>query len=129
MSSGINVLFDLDFQKLISKIWKQKPGILIVVDLFADTRRTKFFCRFNKPNTRKIWKTYEIGIVWSKYLKRSRSNLISYLKILATFYNGQKLFHLIINKKMGPMRFELMTFRLSVERSSQAELRAHDQII
>ncbi|SVB67224.1 uncharacterized protein METZ01_LOCUS220078, partial [marine metagenome] len=24
---------------------------------------------------------------------------------------------------VGPMRFELMTFRLSVERSSQAELR------
>ena len=27
-------------------------------------------------------------------------------------------------KKVGPMRFELMAFRLSVERSSQAELRA-----
>ena len=28
------------------------------------------------------------------------------------------------SKLMGPMRFELMAFRLSVERSSQAELRA-----
>ena len=37
MSSAINVLFDLDFQKLISKVWKQKPGILIVV-VFSQTQ-------------------------------------------------------------------------------------------
>jgi len=36
MSSVINVLFDLDFQKLIGKIWKQKPGVLIVV-VFSQT--------------------------------------------------------------------------------------------
>ncbi|KAF6245693.1 ArsR family transcriptional regulator [Nitrosopumilus sp. b2] len=36
MSSAINVLFDLDFQKLVGKIWKQKPGILIVL-VFSET--------------------------------------------------------------------------------------------
>ena len=36
MSSAINVLFDLDFQKLIGKIWKQKSGILIVA-VFSQT--------------------------------------------------------------------------------------------
>ena len=36
MSSAINVLFDLDFQKLIGKIWKQKPGILLIV-VFSQT--------------------------------------------------------------------------------------------
>ncbi len=36
MSSVINVLFDLDFQKLIGKIWKQKLGVLIVV-VFSQT--------------------------------------------------------------------------------------------
>ncbi len=30
MSTAINVLFDLDFQKLVGKIWKQKPGILVI---------------------------------------------------------------------------------------------------
>ena len=30
---------------------------------------------------------------------------------------------------MGPMRFELMAFRLSVERSSQAELRAPENFL
>ena len=48
MSSAINVLFDLDFQKLISKIWKQKPGILIVV-IFSQTEEgSELFCRFYK---------------------------------------------------------------------------------
>ena len=36
MSSAINVLFDLDFQKLIGKIWKQKIGVLLVV-IFSQT--------------------------------------------------------------------------------------------
>ena len=36
MSSSINVLFDLDLQKLIGKIWKQKPGILII-SVFSQT--------------------------------------------------------------------------------------------
>jgi len=36
MSSVINILFDIDFQKLIGKIWKQKPGILIVL-VFSET--------------------------------------------------------------------------------------------
>ena len=36
MSSAADVLFDLDFQKLIGKVWKQKPGIMIVM-VFSDT--------------------------------------------------------------------------------------------
>jgi len=36
MSSAINVLFDLDFQKLVGKIWKQKPGVLLIV-IFSQT--------------------------------------------------------------------------------------------
>ncbi|MDH3204627.1 MAG: ArsR family transcriptional regulator [Nitrosopumilus sp.] len=36
MSSAIDLLFDLDLQKLIGKIWKQKSGILIIV-IFSQT--------------------------------------------------------------------------------------------
>ena len=43
MSSAINVLFDLDFQKLVSKIWKQKSGILIVVVFSTSRERLNFF--------------------------------------------------------------------------------------
>lgn len=42
MSSAINVLFDLDFQKLVGKIWKQKSGILVVV-VFAKTTEDLIF--------------------------------------------------------------------------------------
>ncbi len=42
MSSTINVLFDLDFQKLLGKIWKQKPGVLIVV-VFSQTSESLIF--------------------------------------------------------------------------------------
>ena len=81
MSSAINVLFDLDFQKLIGKIWKQKPGILVVV-IFSQTEEgLNFFADSINPIKRKIWKTYEIGTLWKKYLKGPRSNLILYLKI------------------------------------------------
>lgn len=36
MSSAINVLFDLDLQKLIGKIWKQKSGLMIIA-VFSNT--------------------------------------------------------------------------------------------
>lgn len=36
MSSSIDVLFDLDLQKFLGKVWKQKTGIMIVV-VFSDT--------------------------------------------------------------------------------------------
>ena len=50
MSSAINVLFDLDFQKLVGKIWKQKSGILIIVVFSKTEEGSKLFCRFNKSN-------------------------------------------------------------------------------
>ncbi len=36
MSSSIDVLFDLDLQKFLGKVWKQKSGIMIVV-VFSDS--------------------------------------------------------------------------------------------
>ncbi len=36
MSSAIDVLFDLDLQKFLGKVWKQKNGIMIVL-VFSDT--------------------------------------------------------------------------------------------
>ena len=43
MSSSINVLFDLDFQKLINKVGKQKSGILIVIVFANSKERLTFF--------------------------------------------------------------------------------------
>ncbi len=43
MSSSINVLFDLDLQKLIGKIWKQKSGILVIVVFSQTDEGLRFF--------------------------------------------------------------------------------------
>ncbi|EGG41072.1 putative transcription regulator [Candidatus Nitrosarchaeum limnium SFB1] len=42
MSSAINVLFDLDLQKLIGKIWKQKSGVLLI-SVFSNTEEGLHF--------------------------------------------------------------------------------------
>lgn len=56
MSSAINVLFDLDFQKLVSKIWKQKSGIMIVVVFSTTKERLNFFADSINPIKDKIGK-------------------------------------------------------------------------
>lgn len=56
MSSAINVLFDLDFQKLVNKIWKQKSGILIVVVFSNSKERLTFFADSINPLKSKIGK-------------------------------------------------------------------------
>lgn len=43
MSSSINVLFDLDLQKLIGKIWKQKSGILVIAVFSQTDEGLRFF--------------------------------------------------------------------------------------
>jgi methanogenic corrinoid protein MtbC1 len=56
MSSAINVLFDLDFQKLVSKIWKQKSGLLIVVVFSTTKERLNFFADSINPIKAKMGK-------------------------------------------------------------------------
>lgn len=43
MSSAINVLLDLDLQKLIGKIWKQKSGIMVVIVFSNSEEGLNFF--------------------------------------------------------------------------------------
>jgi len=56
MSSAINVLFDLDFQKLVNKIWKQKSGVLIIVVFSNSKERLTFFADSINPLKPKIGK-------------------------------------------------------------------------
>ena len=78
MSSAINVLFDLDFQKLISKIWKQKPGILIVV-IFSQTQEAlNFFADSINPIREKSGKRMKL-VLCGQISKKTKikSDLIS----------------------------------------------------
>ena len=78
MSSSINVLFDLDFQKLIGKVWKQKPGILIVVVFSHTDEGLNFFADSINPIIAKSGKNMKLALC-GKVSKKSkiRADLIS----------------------------------------------------
>ena len=62
MSSVTNVLFDLDFQKLIGKVWKQKPGILIVVVFSQTDEGLNFFADSINPIKEKSGKHMRLAL-------------------------------------------------------------------
>ena len=62
MSSAINVLFDLDFQKLVGKIWKQKPGVLLIVIFSQTSEGLTFFADSINPNKKKSDKFMKLAL-------------------------------------------------------------------
>ena len=62
MSSAIDVLFDLDFQKLVGKIWKQKPGIMLVVIFSQTSEGLTFFADSINPNKQKSSKQIKLAL-------------------------------------------------------------------
>lgn len=78
MSSSINVLFDLDFQKLIGKIWKQKSGILIIVVFSKTDEGLNFFADSINPIIEKSGKHMKLALC-GKVSKKSKihADLIS----------------------------------------------------
>lgn len=73
MSSAIDVLFDLDFQKLIGKIWKQKPGILLVVVFSDSDEGLIFFANSINPIKDKSGKHMKLALC-GKMSKKSKIN-------------------------------------------------------
>jgi len=78
MSSAIDVLFDLDFQKLVGKIWKQKPGILLVVVFSQTSEGLTFFADSINPNKEKSNKLMKL-VLCGKVSKKTKitSDLLS----------------------------------------------------
>ena len=62
MSYAIDVLFDLDFQKLVRKIWKKKSGILLVVIFSQTTEGLSFFADSINPNKTKSDKQIKLAL-------------------------------------------------------------------
>lgn len=73
MSSAIDVLFDLDFQKLLGKIWKQKPGILLVVVFSQTDEGLIFFADSINPIKEKSGKNMKL-ILCGKVSKKTKIN-------------------------------------------------------
>lgn len=71
MSESINVLFEIDLQKLLRKIWKQKPGIMIIV-IFADTEEAlNFFANSVNSLKKKIGKNIKL-VLCGKINKKTK---------------------------------------------------------
>ena len=62
MSYAIDVLFDLDFQKLVGKIWKKKSGILLVVIFSQTSEGLSFFADSINPNKTKSDKQIKLAL-------------------------------------------------------------------
>jgi len=73
MSYAIDVLFDLDFQKLVGKIWKQKPGILLVVIFSQTSEGLTFFADSINPNIGKSGKQIKLALC-GKISKKTKIN-------------------------------------------------------
>lgn len=78
MSSAIDVLFDLDFQKLVGKIWKQKPGLLLVIIFSHSNEGLNFFANSINPIKEKSGKNMKL-VLCGKTSKKSKiqSDLLS----------------------------------------------------
>lgn len=62
MSSAINVLYDLDLQKMIGKIWKQKSGILIIVVFSKTEEGLNFFADSVNSVKEKLGKKIKLAL-------------------------------------------------------------------
>ena len=96
MSSAIDVLFDLDFQKLIGKVWKQKPGVLIVVVFSETDEGLNFFADSINPTKSKSGKRMKLILCGSASRKaKTESDLVTdkldeIIQWSQTVYQNQK---------------------------------------
>ena len=73
MSYAIDVLFDLDFQKLVRKIWKKKSGMLLVVIFSQTSEGLSFFADSINPNKTKSDKQIKLALC-GKISKKTKIN-------------------------------------------------------
>ena len=96
MSSAIDVLFDLDFQKLIGKVWKQKPGVLIVVVFSETDGGLNFFADSINPIKSKSGKRMKLVLCGNTFKKaKTESDLVTekldeIIQWSQTVYQNQK---------------------------------------
>ena len=78
MSSAVNILFDLDFQKLIGRIWKQKIGVLLVVIFSQTSEGLSFFADSINSNKKKSDRRIKLALCGSTSKKtKITSDLLS----------------------------------------------------
>lgn len=69
MSDAIDVMYDLDLQKFLTRIWKQKQGIMIVAIISATEDGMKFFSESVNSVKPKFGKNMHL-VIYSKSIKK-----------------------------------------------------------
>lgn len=77
MSDAIDVLYDLDLQKFITKIWKQKTGILVIAIFSATDEGTKFFSESANAIKPKFGKNLHIAVHSRAQKQNSKAEFVS----------------------------------------------------
>ncbi len=62
MSSAIDVMFDIDLQRFLNKIWPKREGIMIIIIFSSKEGEIKFFSRAVDTSTEKFGKNVRLAL-------------------------------------------------------------------
>jgi len=62
MSGAIDVMYDLDLQKFLTRVWKQKQGVMVVLIFSASEEAAKFFSESATSIKPKFGKNLHVGV-------------------------------------------------------------------
>src|SRR5574342_1040409 len=72
MSSAIAVMFDIDLQKFLNKIWTKKHGLMIIVIISSTESGSKFFSEAVNTSKTKFGKTLHL-VLCTKLAKKTKA--------------------------------------------------------
>lgn len=77
MSDSIDVMYDLDLQKFLGRVWKQKQGVMTVVVFSASGEGAKFFAESVLSVKPKFGKNLHLGVFSKAERKNIKAEFVS----------------------------------------------------
>ncbi len=71
MSSAIDVMFDIDLQRFLNKIWSKRDGVMIIVIFSSKESEIKFFSQAVRTSTEKFGKNLHLALC-TKIAKKTK---------------------------------------------------------
>lgn len=74
MSSAIDVMFDIDLQRFLNKVWPKRDGIMIIIIFSSKEGEIKFFSKAVDTSTEKFGKNLRLALC-TKIVKKTKSGV------------------------------------------------------
>lgn len=74
MSSAIDVMFDIDLQRFLNKIWPKRDGVMIIVIFSSKESEIKFFSQAVNTSTEKFGKNLHLALC-TKIAKKTKTSV------------------------------------------------------